>query len=201
MISLSPNEVERLFQTLGIPNRFNAGENEQLTTTKIVAAEAPAIAFPTPEDSAGLNILKLREIRGTNPLKQPAFFDHSWYLGEEFARRDCSPGWHVLHADVLPDSISQPIHYASSLSGRRLELPSAVEITLMLFLHYAQTGVQLLQKKHTWCRDRASMDRFVTVGAFGRKGLFVSGHPGKFASRGLGICGKITHSYDLASSG
>jgi hypothetical protein len=62
---------------------------------------------------------------------------------------------------------------------------------LMLFLHYAGTGEQLLQKKHTWCRDHASMNRFVTVGAFGRNGLFVSGHPVEFASRGLGICASV----------
>jgi hypothetical protein len=61
----------------------------------------------------------------------------------------------------------------------------------MLFLHYAGTGVQLLQKKHTWCRDQATQDRFVTVGAFGRNGLFVSGHPAAYASRGLGICAKL----------
>jgi hypothetical protein len=35
------------------------------------------------------------------------------------------------------------------------------------------------------------MNRHVTVGAFGRNGLFVSGHPADFASRGLGICPKI----------
>jgi hypothetical protein len=75
---------------------------------------------------------------------------------------------------------------------RGLELPTAVEITLMLFLHYAETGEQLLHKKHTWCKDQASMNRWVTVGAFGRNGLFVSGHPPEFASRGLGICAKIT---------
>jgi hypothetical protein len=63
----------------------------------------------------------------------------------------------------------------------------------MLFLYYMGTQEQLLQKKHTWCKDAASMHRFVTVGAFGRNGLFVSGHPAEFASRGLGICAKIKH--------
>jgi hypothetical protein len=61
----------------------------------------------------------------------------------------------------------------------------------MLFLHYAGTGEQLLQKKHTWCSDHASLNRSVTVGAFGRNGLFISGHPPDFASRGLGICARI----------
>jgi hypothetical protein len=61
----------------------------------------------------------------------------------------------------------------------------------MLFLHYVGTGEQLLQKKHTWCSDEASLGRSVTVGAFGRNGLFISGHPPEFASRGLGICGKV----------
>jgi hypothetical protein len=61
----------------------------------------------------------------------------------------------------------------------------------MLFLHYAGTGEQLLFKKHSWCSDLASMGRRVTVGAFGRNGLFISGHPQNFASRGLGICAKV----------
>jgi hypothetical protein len=191
MISLTPDEVERRFSLLGIPNRFTAKEKEELTTSVVPVGEE-IIAFPTPLERAGLSILKLREIRGTDPSKQPSFFDHPWYLEEPFAREDCAPGWHLIHAGVLPESISQPINYVSSLRERGLVLPSAIEVTLMLFLHYAGTKEQLLQKKHTWCRDQASMNRCVTVGAFGRNGLFISGHPAEFASRGLGICGKIT---------
>jgi len=128
---------------------------------------------------------------GTDPRKQPSFFDHPWYLDEPFAREDCAAGWHYLNSSVLPDSISQPIDYSNSLRERGLELPSAVEVALMLFLHYAGTGEKLLQKKHTWCKERATMNRHVTVGAFGRNGLFVSGHPAEFTSRGLGICAKV----------
>src|SRR5207249_7123523 len=139
----------------------------------------------------GLNILNLRKIVGTDPRKPPSFFDHPWYLEEPFAQQDCEPGWHFLCTNVLPDSVSQPIHYISSLRDSGLELPSAIEVVLMLFLHFAGTGEQLLQRKHTWCRDQASLDRFVTVGAFGRNGLFLSAHPGMYASRGLGICAKL----------
>jgi hypothetical protein len=71
-----------------------------------------------------------------------------------------------------------------------LELPRAIEVVLMLFLHYAGTGEQLLLKKHTWTSDEASLNRYVTVGAFGRNGVFISGHPADFSSRGLGICAK-----------
>jgi len=67
-------------------------------------------------------------------------------------------------------------------------LPSATEVVLMLFLHYVATGEQLLLKKHTWTKDQASLGRHVTVGAFGRNGVFISGHPGDYSSRGLGIC-------------
>jgi hypothetical protein len=192
MISLSVDEVERRFGLLGIPNRFSNKEYHDLTTTDIVAGVGDVIAFPTPQINIGLNILSLRRLLGTDPSKQPSFFDHPWYLDEAFARENCMPGWHILHTAVLPDSISQPLDYARSLTGRGLELPSATEITLMLFLHYVGSTQQLLQKKHTWCRDEASMDRRVTVGAFGRNGLFVSSHPADFASRGLGICPKIT---------
>jgi hypothetical protein len=190
MISWSPDEVERRFGLLGIPNRFTTQEKAGLTTN-IVDIPGDVIAFPTPNATEGLNILNLRGILGTNPSKQPSFFDHPWYLEEPFGQRDCLPGWHFLHSSVLPDSISQPVHYASSLRSSGLELPSAIEVTLMLFLHYAGTGQQLLQKKHTWCSDQASMNRLVTAGAFGRNGLFISGHPPEFASRGLGICARI----------
>jgi hypothetical protein len=193
MISLLPDDVERRFQLLGIPNRFTRQEKEQLATIAVVPTGTSWIRFPIPAANAGLNLLNLRNLLGTDPSKQPAFFDHPWYLEEHFVREDCAPGWHYLQMDVLPESISQPINYAASLELRGLELPSAVEVTLMLFLHYAGTGEQLLQKKHTWCRDLASMNRHVTIGAFGRNGLFVSGHPAEFASRGLGICAKFTH--------
>jgi hypothetical protein len=133
----------------------------------------------------------LRHLCGTDPSRQPSFFDHPWYLDEAFAKEDCPPGWHCVHMNVLPESISQPWSYISSLGGRPLELPSAIEVTLMLFLHFVGCGEQLLQKKHTWCSNSASMNRRVTIGAFGRNGLFVSGHPPEFASRGLGICAKI----------
>ena len=191
MISLSPTEVERRFALMGIPNRFTEPERAEFGTIPIVDAKDVVIAFPTPRALSGLNILNLRKIVGTDPRKPPSFFDHPWYLEEPFAQQDCEPGWHFLCTNVLPDSVSQPIHYIDSLRDSGLELPSAVEVVLMLFLHFAGTGEQLLQRKHTWCRDRASLDRFVTVGAFGRNGLFLSAHPGMYASRGLGICAKL----------
>lgn len=191
MISWSFDEVERRFALLGIPNRFTEREKANLSTTEIVCGNEQVVAFPTPESSEGLNVLQLRELLGTNPVKQPSFFDHPWYLEEPFGFVNCQPGWHVIYRNVLPDSISQPLDYAGSLRQKGLSLPSAIEIVLMLFLHYAGTGEQLLQKKHTWCSDRASMNRSVTVGAFGRNGLFISGHPPEFASRGLGICAKV----------
>jgi hypothetical protein len=194
MISLTAAEVERQFGLMGIPNRFSESEKAEFNTTSIVDVPDDVIGFPTPHGNSGLNILNLRKILGTDPSKQPSFFDHPWYLDEAFATEDCEPGWHCICKGVVPDSVSHPIHYVSRLRERGLGLPSAVEVVLMLFLHYVGTGEQLLQKKHTWCRDQASMDRFVTVGAFGRNGLFLSGHPAAYASRGLGICAKVLFS-------
>src|SRR5262245_3392318 len=186
MICLSPEEVARRFDTLGITNRFTDQEKHALSTTFLGEREGNIFFFPTPAASMGLNILNLREIVGTNPVKQPSFFDHPWYLDEPFGRIDCEPGWHALLMDVSTESISRTINYSSSV-----ELPTAIEVVLMLFLHYVATGEQLLLKKHTWTRDGASMGRHVTVGAFGRNGVFISGHPGDYISRGLGICRKI----------
>jgi hypothetical protein len=120
-------------------------------------------------------------------------FEHPWYETEAFMDAPCPAGWHFLAMDVQPDSIGQPVDYASSLSRQELELPMAVEVILMLFLHYVETGQQLLFRKHTWCAEAASLDRHVTVGAFGRNGVFLSGHPLSFASRGLGICPKYRY--------
>jgi hypothetical protein len=191
MISWPPDEVERRFALLGIRNRFTPEEKERLQTTNIVTPPGNIIRFSTPADNSGLNLLNLRNLLGTNPSQQPAFFDHPWYLEEAFAKVNCLPGWHCLYSEVLQDSVSQPVQYAHSLLSRKLMLPSAIEVILMLFLNYAGSREQLLQKKHTWCSDQASQGRWVTVGAFGRNGLFVSGHPPGFASRGLGICGKM----------
>src|SRR5262245_32519042 len=135
MISWSPDDVERRFALLGIRNRFTAQEKTR-DTTDIVSSDPDVIAFPTPDAADGLNVLNLRRILGTNPAKQPSFFDHPWYLEEPFAQVNCTPGWHILHTGVLPGSLSQPIHYARSLSLRGFELPSAIEVALMLFLHY-----------------------------------------------------------------
>ena len=191
MISLTPDEVERRFRSLGLPNRFSEQDKRRTATTGIVRAEPDLLAFPIPNENVGLNILNLRRLLGTDPSKPPSFFDHPWYLDEQFAKEDCSAGWHYVYTNVLPESLSQPFDYAYSLKSCGLELASAVEVVLTLFLHYAGTGEQLLQKKHTWCEDRASLDRWVTVGAFGRNGLFISAHPAGFASRGLGICPRI----------
>lgn len=191
MILLSVSEVQRRFKLLGIRNAFDSTERRTFETTSVVDMEGPMIGFATPHDMQGLNILNLRRIVGTEPKKQPSFFDHPWYLQEQFAQENCSPGWHFLHMNVLAESISRPFDYIRSLESRGLELPSAIEVTLMLFLHYAGTGEQLLLKKHTWCRDRASLDRIVTVGAFGRNGVFISAHPAAYASRGLGVCAKL----------
>jgi hypothetical protein len=189
MICLSPDEVERRFAILRIPNRFTDQEKSALSTTSLGERAGNVFVFPTPTACAGLNILKLREIISTKPVRQPSFFDHPWYLEEPFGHRDCEPGWHALHMAVLSDSISKPINYSSSLT-----LPSAIQVILMLFLHYVGTGEQLLLKKHTWTRDEASLGRFVTVGAFGKNGVFVSAHPGDYTSRGLGICAKMSRS-------
>ena len=190
MICLSPNEVEQRFARLGIPNRFAVAEKQRLETPSIVASGENIFGFPVPEERSGLNILNLRRIVGTDPSKPPSFFDHPWYLDETFAQEDCAAGWHFLHMHVLPESIGQTANYARSWP-LQAELPAAIEIALMLFLHYVGTGEQLLQKKHTWCKDLASLGRVVTVGAFGRNGLFVSAHPPEYSSRGLGICARL----------
>ena len=187
MTVLYPTQVEAAFERLGIVGRFGKDEAEKLTTTTIVDRAGFAF-FPTPENNDGLSIGALRAALGVDPVRTPCFFDHPWYLEEPFIKGTCEPGWHAIATDIVPNSVGQPIYFAEDLKALGLYLPSAVEMALMLFLHFAQTGEHLMLRKHTWTRDRTSGGRFVSVGAFGKKGLFVSGHEVGYASRGLGIC-------------
>ena len=191
-ISLTPLDVEQRLAALGVSCHFTPAEHVALATTPIVRTQGRAFGFPTPVDNASLTLEYIKSCVGIDPKRQPAFFDHPWYQGEGFMRTRCAPGWHFLQMDVLPDSIGQPVNYLDSLKVPDAALPSAVEVILMLFLHYAGSGEQLLSRKHTWCSDTASLNRHVTVGAFGRNGVFLSGHPSNFSSQGLGVCAKVS---------
>jgi len=196
MLVLDAQRVQRAFHRLHLPFTFSEQELETLTTTNVVLTDPVLLGFATPRLNDGINILNLRSLLGVESSRPPSFFDHPWYLDEAFGRTDCPPGWHFIQPDVDSDSIGQPHNYSYSLISKGLTLPTAIEVVLMLFLYFAETGKQLLTKKHTWCRDEASLNRFVTVGAFGRNGVFVSSHPGSYTSRGLGICGKLMVSPD-----
>jgi hypothetical protein len=191
LTSLTPVEVEQSLGALGIVCRFTPEERTALDTRPVVDRPERLFGFPTPADNALLTLEQIKRCVGVDPRRQPAFFEHAWYKDEDFMRRRCEPGWHLLTMDVLSDSIQQPVNYLRSSRGAALELPSAVEVILMLFLHYVASGEQLLLKKHTWCSDKSSLHQHVTVGAFGRNGVFLSNHPLNFASQGLGICAKI----------
>ena len=131
---LSAETVQALFVKLGLPFTFTSEELAQYSTTNIVDVPGRVLAFPTPLRNQGLNIIRLRELLGVDPKHPPSFFDHPWYLDETFARTDCSAGWHVIHMEVLEDSLYQPYNYHHSLESRGLTLPTAIEVVLMLFL-------------------------------------------------------------------
>jgi len=186
-ISLTPEQVEQRLTKLGIPCRFTSEERNRYNTIPVVNRDGH-LRFPTPADNTALTLRNIKSIVGTDPSRQPCFFDHPWYLDEQFMAVSCPSGWHNIGMDVIPGSINQPFNYADRLSMEHAELPTAIEVVLMLFLHYVGSGEQLMLRKHTWCLDVASLGRHVTVGAFGRNGVFISSHPPGFASRGLGIC-------------
>jgi hypothetical protein len=190
-IWLTPLQVEERLATLGIPCRFSDAEHKTFATTPVVSRGERVFGFPTPADNSPLTLSNIKSKVGVDPKHLPSFFEHPWYEGEAFMSTPCPPGWHFLTMEPIPGSIQRPVDYSRSLGEPNVELPLAVEVVLMLFLHYVGSREQLLLKKHTWCADTASLDRHVTVGAFGRNGVFVSGHPSNFASQGLGICGRI----------
>lgn len=190
-ISLTPEQVEQRLAALGIPCHFTDAERLALATTPVVSRAERVFGFPTPTENGALTLSNIKGKVGVDPKQQPSFFEHPWYENEPFMTTPCPPGWHCLTMEPIPGSILQTLDYLRSFGGSDVELPLAVEVVLMLFLHYAGSREQLLLKKHTWCADTASLDRHVTIGAFGRNGVFVSGHPSNFASQGLGICGRI----------
>jgi hypothetical protein len=190
-ISLTSLQVEERLAALGIPCRFSAAEHEIFTTTPVVSSGERVFGFPTPAENSSLTLSNIKSKVGVDPKHQPSFFEHPWYESEAFMATPCPPGWHFLTMEPIPGSIQQPVDYLRSSGQPNVELPLAVEVVLMLFLHYAGSREQLLLKKHTWCSDTASLGRHVTVGAFGRNGVFVSGHPSNFSSQGLGICGRL----------
>lgn len=200
-ISLTLDQVEERLTTMGIVCRFSAEERSALATTPVVSRAERLFVFPTPADNESLTLRNIKSCVGSDPRRQPCVFDHPWYENEAFVQVKCPPGWHVLMMDVMPESIQKPVDYLRSLKSTDWALPSAVEVVLMLFLHYVETKEQLLLKKHTWCEDTASLGRHVTVGAFGRNGVFLSGHPPNFASQGLGIAGAVHDRALLRPSG
>ena len=191
LISLTPAQVEQRLAELGVPCRFTENERLRFTTTPVVSRAERVFGFPTPAKNSNLTLSNLKARVGVDPKRQPSFFEHTWYENETFMATPCPPGWHFLTMEPISGSIHQPVDYIRSSGAEGVELPLAVEVVLMLFLYYLESREQLLLKKHTWCSDTASLDRHVTVGAFGRNGVFLSGHPSNFASQGLGICGRV----------
>jgi hypothetical protein len=192
-IYLTPLDVEQRLSKIGISCVFTPEEHAGYATTPVVEnQDGTILAFPTPSLRENLTLGNIKKIVGTDPKHQPSIFEHSWYENEDFMTMPCPPGWHLLRTEPLPSSILQQPNYLRSSGNLGMNLPLAVEVVLMLFLHYAGSGEQLLGKKHTWCADSASSGRQVTVGAFGKNGVFLSAHPPNFSSRGLGICPRIT---------
>jgi len=185
---LSATGVQDAFLKLGLPFRFSDLELEKFQTVPNGLPDASILCFPTPESNSGLNLLNLRKLLGVDPGHPPSFFDHPWYLEEAFGHTNCLSGWHVIETAVRPESQETSFDSFKSAVAGDLMIPTAVEVVLMLFLYYAVFGEQLLTRKHTWCADEASLGRFVTVGAFGRNGVFISSHPPSYSSRGLGLC-------------
>ena len=185
---LSATRVQETFLKLGLPFTFSEIELERFRTAPDGLPHVSILCFPTPESNSGLNVLNLRKLLGVDPKHPPSFFDHPWYLEEAFGHTNCAPGWHVVETGVSPESLERSFDWHRTAVAANVALPTAIEVVLMLFLYYAVFGEQLLTRKHTWCADEASLGRFVTVGAFGRNGLFVSSHPPSYSSRGLGLC-------------
>src|SRR5262245_32823623 len=116
MISVSCDELLQLFGGVGLTCRFTDQERLALSTTPVVETPQRVFAYPVPADNSALTLSNLKTIFGTNPLRQPSFFEHPWYLEEEFIQTPANPGWHAVLMDVLPESLNQSSNYIHSLT-------------------------------------------------------------------------------------
>lgn len=184
---LSTSEIDAAFDRLRVRGRFSQSE-----LTRLEAAcpqdRPDYCTFPIPEDGEALTVLGLRQQLGVSPRGECGFFDHPWYLDEPFGRTACRPGWHAVAVGPQPETLNQPVSYAEALRAGGLILPQAIEVVLMLFLSLTARDERFLLRKHTWTCDRTVSGRWVSVGAFGEKGVFVSSHDAGYRSRGLGMC-------------
>jgi hypothetical protein len=187
---LSSSDVLTAFRRLDVPADFTAAEIARLDA-RPPEDRTGYCTFPTPEDSQHLSVLELRQRLGVSPDGGCGFFDHPWYLDEPFAHAVCRAGWHSIATAPVAASLDEADWHAESLSGHGLNLPRAVEVILMLFLSLTIREERFLLRKHTWTCDRSVSGRRVSVGAFGRKGVFLSSHAPGYKSRGLGICPRI----------
>src|SRR5215813_4346318 len=109
---VTPNQIEQIFHKWKLSLKFDDDEARQLSsTTPVVDPGGRVLGFPTPNANVGLNILNLRGLLGVDPLHPPSFFDHPWYLDQDFARKECSPGWHFINMDVKPGSLNKSHDY------------------------------------------------------------------------------------------
>lgn len=115
-----------------------------------------------------MTLNNMRARFGTNPKKEPCFYNQDWYLKEDFAARETlKPQWYLVGKNVQPDTRGQdPDRIKKSISLAR-DFPSAVLAAFTFFAYYFHTGGEMLwPHDFIWCSDRDSNGDRIYVGRY-----------------------------------
>lgn len=105
---------------------------------------------------------------GTNPKREPCFYNQDWYLKEDFAARETlKPQWYLVSKSVQSGTRGQNPERIKRSIKRGYALPSAVLAAFTFFAYYFHTGGKILWKRDfIWCADTDNAGDRIYVGRY-----------------------------------
>ena len=161
-------------------NKIGPEELKQLPFMAGMALEAPEVPFSEGVLSAHKNshiliytpkvptltLLKMRDIFGTGPAKEPCMYDQDWYLKEEFASKTSLDGkWHLIQKDVREDMRAKPPEDIEALLKHE-QFPTAITCAFTFFAWCLLRGETLWNHDFLWCSDRDHQGDRIYVGRY-----------------------------------
>lgn len=115
-----------------------------------------------------MTLNNLRTRFGTNPKKEPCFYNQDWYLKEDFAaQKTLKPAWYLVSTSVQSNTRGQNPERIKRSVKNGYEFPSAVLAAFTFFTYYFYTGGGMLWKRDfIWCSDRDSNGDRIYVGRY-----------------------------------
>ncbi len=157
------------------------GPEELYSIRKRLGISMPLFAPPIPFDEASLqkisdnailllglpmNIMELRSILGTNPKKEPCFYNQDWYFNEPFANKiKLENRWYLIKKTV--DEVTRGKNPKEIAQKKNEQLPSAILTAFTFFAYYFLTEGEILwNHDFLWCSDRDSNGDQIYTGRY-----------------------------------